>query len=379
MNSNKPRRFPTAPSVGLEEEFFLVHPTTGQPMPCADEVVAAARQLGVELQSEITKAQVETNTPPCADMYQVREHLLATRSAAVAAALHCGARLVAAGVPVVGPLRQPIADAPRYRRIEAEYGLLAAEHAVCGCHVHVQVPDRETGVQVVNHLRPWLPVLLALTANSAVHQGADTGYASWRSVLAGRWPCAGAPPYFTSLAHHDTVVAGMLGSGSILDEKMIYWDARLSCHLPTVEVRVSDVPATVDESALLAGLVRALVITAMRAVRAGDDAVAVTGESLRMAYWRAAHDGVTGCGVDLVCDRPVPAVDLLRRLMRHVRPALAETGELRRTKSLISKVLAHGNGAVRQRRALAAGGTAADLVDSLAQHTLQDWWPDHVA
>jgi carboxylate-amine ligase len=309
-------------------------------MPCAEEVAAAAHDLDVELHAEVTGCQVEIANPPCANLHHVREHLLTARAAAVAAALRCDARLLAAGVPPVGPLRQPIG---------ADHGLLAAEHAVCGCHVHVEVPDGETAAQVVDHLRPWLPVLLALTANSAVHQGVDTGYASWRSVLAGR------------------------------DEKTVDWDARPSSDRPTVEVRVSDVPATVNESTLLAGLVRALVVTAIRDIDAGRAAPAVSGESLRMAYWRAGHDGLTGRGVDLSCDRPVPAVDLLRRLLRHVRPALVQGDELQRTKSLVSKVLTQGNGAVGQRRALLAARTPADLVDTLSQHTLQDWWPHHAA
>jgi carboxylate-amine ligase len=379
MTNIESRVFRAAPTVGVEEEFLLVDPATGQPLSCADQVADAARELGAELQAEITRAQIETNTPPCHGMQEVRDHLLTMRSAAAAAALRCGARLVAAGVPLVGPLAQPISDTPRYQRIAADYGLLAAEHAVCGCHVHVEVPDRDTAVQVCNHLRPWLPTLLALTANSAVHQGHDTGYASWRSVLASRWPCAGAPPYFTSAEHYDATVAAMLDSGAVLDEKMIYWDARPSSHLPTVEVRVSDVPATIDESTLLAVLVRALVMTATQAVRAGEEATMVDPQALRMAYWRAAHDGMTGHGLDLARNRTTPALIMLDRLVRHVEPALTETGELRRTNTLIRKVLDQGNGAMRQRRALSTSRTTADLIDALAHDTLRDWWPDHAA
>jgi glutamate---cysteine ligase / carboxylate-amine ligase len=328
MSSIHRRSLLDTPSIGLAEEFLLVDPVTGDPLPCADQVVAAARELGVTLRAKPTQVQVETTTPPCPDMQQVRDRLLGARSSAVAAALRCGARLLAAGVPVLGPPRQPVAD------------------AVCGVRIHVQVPDRETAVAVVDHTRPWLPVLLALTANSAIHHGVDTGYASWRSVQARQWPSVSALP---------------------------------SPHRPTVEVRVGDVPATVDESALLASLVRALVTTAAQAVRTGVQPNVVSRDSLRSAYWHAAHDGLTGRTVDLPRDRLVPAVDLLHRLVRHVRPALVETDELHRTKSLLSKVVTHGNGAVRQRLALRSAQSATDLVDTLAQHTLQDWWPHHAA
>ncbi len=115
---------------------------------------------------------------------------------------------------------------------------------------------RATAVQVSNHLRPWLPSLLALSANSPIHRGVDTGYASWRSILWSHWPSAGPPPYFSSLEEYDRTVAAMLECGSILDKAMVYWDVRPSTNFPTVEVRVSDVPATVDETVLMATVVR---------------------------------------------------------------------------------------------------------------------------
>ncbi|QTR03119.1 glutamate--cysteine ligase [Saccharothrix algeriensis] len=367
------------PTLGVEEEFLVVDPGSGRPVQVAAEVVDLANRLGAELQPELTRVQVESNTPVCRTMREVRGHLLTARSVAAAAALQAGAQLLAVGVPLVGPMAQPFSDSDRYRRIGEGYGLLAAEHGICGCHVHVAVPDRETAVQVCNHLRPWLPVLLALTANSPIHQGVDTGYASWRSVLAGRWPCSGAPPYFTSAEHYDSVVDMLVDSGTVLDRAMVYWDVRPSDHLPTVEVRVSDVPATVDETVLLAALVRALVTTAVEAIRRGEQAVVVTGEELRAAQWRAARDGGAGEGVDLVTHRRVPAAHLLRRLVRHVRPALRRTGELRAVESLLTKVLRNGNGAVRQRRAFQARGRLEDVVALLTRDTNQDWVPETAA
>ncbi|GGP75333.1 carboxylate-amine ligase [Saccharothrix coeruleofusca] len=367
------------PTIGVEEEFLVVAPDTGLPLPLGGEVVGLARGFGVDLQPELTRVQVESNTPVCRGTRDVREHLLAARSAAAAAALRAGGRLLAVGAPPTGPARQPLTATPRYRRIGQEYGLLAAEHGVCGCHVHVAVPDRETAVQVCNHLRPWLPVLLALTANSPIHQGVDTGYASWRSVLTGRWPCSGAPPYFTSADHYDAVLDMLVDSGTLLDAGMLYWDARPSAHLPTVEVRVADVPATVDESVLLAALVRALVTTAVRAVGRGETALPISDAALRAAYWRAARDGIGGKGIDLFASRRVPTVQLLRALLRHVRPVLREAGELREVNTLLTRVLHDGNGAVRQRRALRRRGSLEDVVTVLGRHTLQDCAPETAA
>ncbi|MBB5957278.1 carboxylate-amine ligase [Saccharothrix tamanrassetensis] len=367
------------PTLGVEEEFLVVDPGSGLPVPVAGEVVDLANRLGADLQPELTRVQVETNTPVCRTLREVRGHLLTARSTAAAAALQAGAQLLAAGVPLTGPMGQSFSDSDRYLRIGEGFGLLAAEHGVCGCHVHVAVPDRETAVQVCNHLRPWLPVLLALTANSPIHQGVDTGYASWRSVLNSRWPCSGAPPYFTSAEHYDAVLDMMVDSGAVLDRAMVYWDVRPSDHLPTVEVRVSDVPATVDESTLLAALVRALVTTALGAIGQGDRALPVTTEALRAAYWRAAHDGITGDGIDLFANRRVPAAHLLRRLVRHVRPALRRSGELRAVNALLTKVLQNGNGAVRQRQAFQRRGRVEDVVELLTRDTSHDRLPETAA
>ena len=152
--------------------------------------------------------------------------------------------------------------------------MIAHEQGICGCHVHVAVPDREAAIQVGNRLRPWLPLLLAVTANSAIYRNTDTGYASWRSILWQRWPVAGPPPQFDSADEYDAVVRQLLDTGAMLDDGMVYWDVRPSANFPTVEVRVADVPATVAETVLFAALVRGAVMTALDdgAARRADSA-----------------------------------------------------------------------------------------------------------
>jgi carboxylate-amine ligase len=241
---------------------------------------------------------------------------------------------------------------------------------ICGCHVHVCVPDRDVAVQVSNHLRPWLPTLLALTANSAITGGADTGYASWRHLLWAWWPSAGRPPYFRSARHYDEVVGMLRESGSILDTAMVYWDVRLSAHLPTLEFRVSDVPATVEETVLLATLVRALVSTTLVRVAEGREAPHIGREHLRAACWRAAHDGLGGVGLDPVTASLVPAAGLLARLFSHTRPCLEASGDYRWARRAAATVLAGGNGATRQRQAFRTGGLAA-AVQSAEHRTVE--------
>jgi len=358
------------PSMGVEEEFLLVDPSTGHPLPCSLPVVEAAEKLGVRLQLEFTQCQVETTSPVCWHTHELRTGLAEMRSAAADAAAQCGARLLAVGVPVLGSAVLPITDIRRFRTIASRFGYLAGTRGVCAGHVHVGVPDRETAVQVGNYLRPWLPALLALTANSPIHRGVDTGFASWRSIMLSRWPCSGPPPWFASVEHYDAVVEEMVECGVILDEGMINWDVRPSAHLPTVEVRVSDVPATVDETVLLATVVRALVMTALRSLSGGGCAPKITAEALQAGYSMAAREGLTGHGIDLTSDLVVPAPDLLGLLVCHVRSALEELGEYRAAVAMLTEVVGCGNGASRQRRALRICNHVSDVIAMAAQSTL---------
>jgi len=179
-------------------------------------------------------------------------------------------------------------------------------------------------------LRPWLPSFLALSANSALYRNADTGHASWRSILWRRWPAAGAPPFFASPEEYDRTVRMLVDTEVILDHKMLYWDVRPSANFPTVEVRVADVPATVAETVLVATLIRAAVITALEATVQGDDIRRLPPGALRAAYWKAAHDGLSGRTIDLSYGRgSVPAREQLSTLVRRVRPALDALGRIR--------------------------------------------------
>jgi glutamate---cysteine ligase / carboxylate-amine ligase len=337
------------PAMGVEEELLLVS-ASGDPMPRSKAVAAGVEGVDVEL--ELTRAQVEINAPVCHTADELRLQLTWARAKLAEAAAEEGTKLLAIAVPPGGVAEQLVTDKPRYQEMAARYGLLAREQGVCGCHVHIDVPDKEAAIRVSNHLRPWLPTLLALTANSAVYLGQDTGFASWRSIMWSRWPCSGPPPYFESAEHYDALVAMQIATGAIMDERMIYWDVRPSSHLPTVEVRVSDVPLTVDETVLLATLTRALVMTALDDGGLGPK---LEPEVLRAAYWLAARDGITGNGLEVLKARPVPMSELLGLLQRHVADALQQLGEADRVAETIQRVLREGNGAVKQRQTLKDG------------------------
>ena len=340
-------------------------------MPRAEDLVdRAKRTLGERVSGEITKFQVEARTRPCLDAGQLLDELTEARAELSAAAGAAGLRIIAAGTPVLGDLvPQPITEGSRQERGTATFRTLHDELSICAMHVHVEILDRERAVLVSNHLRPYLPTLIALAANSPYWPERDTGYASWRTMVWTRWPVAGPPPYFTSAAHYDELVATLLEAGALVDAGTIFWDIRPSARFPTIEVRAADVPMTAQQSALLAMLIRALVAGAIAQVDRGDPGPVLPAEMLRLAYWRAARDGLNGHGVDVHTGRLVPAAELAERLLGAARPMLADFGELERVTRWLWELIKGGDGASRQRQAAARRGRLTDVVDHLIGQT----------
>lgn len=351
-------------SVGVEEELLLVDPDTGRAQASAAAVLGDAADRGdpadQALNSELTRQQIETNTQPCASLEELALELRRWRRAANDAAAGKGFRVAAlASSPLTA--EPSISSSPRYQRMVDEFGLTAEEQLTCGCHVHVAIDSESEGVAVLDRIRGWLPCLLALSANSPFWQGQDSGYASFRSQVWGRWPSAGPTGRFGSAEVYHATTRAMIKTQTLLDLGMVYFDARLSHEHPTVEVRVADVCLLADDAVLLAGLVRALVETAARSWRAGVPADPVRTELLRLATWRAARSGLDGDLVD-PAGRPVPAAQVVRALVDHVRPVLAEYGDLEIVEELVATVLSRGNGAIAQRRIYRTSRELTDVV-----------------
>ncbi|OUC96005.1 carboxylate-amine ligase [Streptosporangium minutum] len=371
VDSSDPLPFDAlCPLVGVEEEYLVVDPSTRAVAPEAAAVLErATAELGEQVSTEITRFQVEAKTSPCADISELEGRLRRMRSAMAAAARAGGLAVVASGTPVLGEVvPPPITDHPRYEVGIGTYRALHDEQSICAGHVHVHLPDRERAVLVSNHLRPWLPVLIALMANSPFWAGRDTGYASWRTLSWGKWPVAGPPPYFASLAEFEELIGTLTEAGVLVDPGTIFWDIRPSARLPTLEIRVTDVPATAEESALLAAVVRALVVVSLERVESGDPGPRLSAELLRAAYWQAARDGLEGRGIDPLTGRLVPAAELCEALLRHIGPSLERTGDLETVTVRLKRLRAAGSGAARQRAAHDRRGRPADVVDHLIEH-----------
>lgn len=359
-------------TVGVEEEFVLAHAVTREVALAAPSVVEAADLLAGtgHVVGELAQAQLETISAVCSTTRQLRAEVTRLRRCAARAAQEAGCLLVACGTAPLGdPGPPPVQDKPRSHTIAARFGPLLDQLCANSCHVHVGVPDREEAVQVVNHLRPWMPLLLSLTANSPYCRGRDTGHASWRAILWGRWPTATPPPYLRSVDHYEQIVSALVNSGAALDPGMLYWSVRPSRHVPTVEIRVADVQPGAADTVAYALLVRALVAAALADVRKGRPAPPVEETVLRAATWRAARDGMSGQALTAPLPgalRTVPAWYLATALLRHVQGPLRAAGDFDAVRRWLSRLQRHGTGATRQRTVYRRTGRLEDVVDALA-------------
>ncbi len=360
------------PSIGVEEEFFLVGRVSRVLEDRGPQVVKSARDLlGDQVQAEFLTSQIEVCTPPLADLASVRAELTRLRRAVADAAAAEGCLVVASGTPVLAPERVvPVTDKPRYAHMAARYGALVDQlgGGLCGCHVHLGTFDRAGALALGNRLRPWLPVLQAVSANSPYASGADTGYASWRSVMWAQWPTVGPAPAVDEDGYEHMIDA-LVRSDTILDRGMLYWHSRPSEHVPTLEIRVADVCADADTTVLIAALLRGLASALLVDIREGRPAPDAGTPLVAAAHRRAAQAGLQGVGLDPVTGTAIPTSVLLDRLVARATPALDALGDLETVHTLLDRVRTRGCGADRQRSVFRATGDLTAVIDDLARTT----------
>jgi carboxylate-amine ligase len=295
--------------------------------------------------------------------------ILTGRREAASAARAVGARAVALATSPV-PFHSHLVPGNRYARMQEQFGITMDEQFTCGFHVHVSVGSEAEGVAVLDRIRPWLPVVLALSCNSPFWNGIDTGYASYRYQAWGRWPSAGAYDVFGSPELYHQRLIDMVATEVSMDEGMVYFDARLSRHAPTVETRIADVCLRPREAAVLAVLVRALVETAAMGWMAGTPAHAIPTALLRLASWRASRSGLEGSLIHPEKGTPVPAATAVLALLDHVADHFAGRDEELFVRESIQTSLRDGSGAKLQRAVMTSRGSFAAVIESAAHESL---------
>ncbi|HEY4452169.1 MAG TPA: YbdK family carboxylate-amine ligase [Solirubrobacteraceae bacterium] len=357
-------------TVGVEEEFSILAPETLELMPRFEELRELSRSdpvLRDSVAGELISSEIEIISGIGDDL----EHALARqrerRARLFALACAHDAALGATGThPWADYRRQPIIDTEHYRRVEDELKYVAWRNNTFSLHVHVGVRDVDRAVRACDRLRPVLPLLLAISANSPFLDGRDSGLHSARTQsFTKSFPRCGVPDAFGGWRAYREYIEFLARTNSIVEFTQVWWSVRPHFSFGTVEVRICDVQATAQESDALAGLMVACIAQALRDVDEGVPFEHPAPRLIEENMWRAIRHGLDGRLIDIEAAAEYPARAAIERLGEWTAPV---RGELN-----IELNFPERNGAQRQRRMIEAGAPREEVFAASVQETRQTY------
>jgi carboxylate-amine ligase len=357
-------------TVGVEEEFAILHPQTLDLVPRFEQMRAAAESdevLSEGITGELISSEIEIVSGAGADLHDALASQRERRRALFALAAAQGVTLGATGThPWADYREQPIIDTEHYRRVEEGLKYVAWRNNTFSLHVHVGVHGADRAVKVCDRLRGVLPLLLALSANSPYLDGRDTGLQSARTQsFTKSFPRCGVPDAFGGWAAYREYIELLVRTSSIVEFTQVWWSVRPHFRFGTVEVRICDAQSTAQESDALAALMVACIAQAARDVDEEVPHEHLAPRLIEENMWRAIRFGLDGKLLDLERGEQYPAREAIERLASWTAPIRTELG--------IELAFPEHNGAQRQRRRIEAGGTREEVFAASVAETQQTY------
>jgi carboxylate-amine ligase len=362
-------------TLGIEEEFQMVDRRTGQLVPHIQTVLERGRALfGDQIKAEMLQPTVELISDILPDIPTARREMSILRARLAQLLGEEGLALISAGThPTAWWQDEPRTPYPRYAELEDEFQDVARSILIFGLHVHVGVESQAQAVLLMNQLRTWLPHLLALSSNSPFWEGRMTGIQSYRSVVWKPFPRSGVPEVFPSWSDFDAYVQTLINTGCIDNGKRIWWDIRPHPFFKTIEFRICDMPATLNDTIALAALCQALVAKVTMLNRAGLWLPMLSSHFIEENKWRAMRAGLDAQIVDFELGRRLSMRESIHNLLDFVDDVVDDLGsraEIDYLRSLIDG--AHGTGADQQIAVYRQTGSLEAVLQFLMQQTLVD-------
>src|SRR3954462_11740272 len=358
-------------TVGIDEEFAVLDAGTLDLVPRFEELrdAAAAEDplLSEAIAGELISSEIEIRSGRGDDFADALGRQREMRQRLFALAASRGVGLGATGThPWADYREQPNIDTEHYRRVVDGLQYVARRNNTFSMHVHVGVRDPDRAVRVCDRLRPVLPLLLAISANSPYVDARDAGLHSARSqIFTKSFPRCGIPDSFGSWAAYREYIEFLVRTGSIVEYTQVWWSIRPHFTFGTVEVRICDAQSTAQESEALSGLIVACVA---QAARDEDEQVPFADPPRRMIeenLWRAIRRGQDGTLIDFERVEEFPAAAAGERLLAWTAPVRGELG--------IEPAFPALNGAQRQRRAIDSGAGMRDVYAAAVKETRETY------
>jgi carboxylate-amine ligase len=357
-------------TVGVEEEFSILDPETLELVPRFEELVEAAKSdqlLHDHITGELISSEIEIISGVGADVQDALSRQRERRRRLFALASAHGVALGATGThPWADYREQPIIDTEHYRRVEEGLKYVAWRNNTFSMHVHLGVRDIDRAVRVCDRLRPVLPLLLAISANSPFLDGRDSGLHSARTQsFTKSFPRCGVPDTYGGWAAYREYIEFLLRTRSIVEFTQVWWSVRPHFSFGTVEMRICDAQATAQESDALAALATACIAQAVRDVDEGVPFADLPPRLIEENMWRAIRYGLDGRLIDLERGEEYPARDAIERLAAWTGPIRRELG--------IEPIFPERNGAQRQRQLIEAGASREEVFAASVKETTQTY------
>ena len=338
-------------SLGIEEEYQLVRQENGALSSSAPFVLEkGAPYFQEQIKPEMLQSTIEFISSVLPNLEAARKELYTARALLLRLTKGDGLSLVSAGThPSAAWREERRTEKERYKELEEEYQDVGRAILIFGLHVHIGVPDKELAIRIMNQVRTWLPHILAFSANSPFWQGRYTGLKSYRTVVWKRFPRGGMPDVIPSRAHFDRFVQDLVDMKCIDNGKKIWWDIRPHAFFDTLEFRICDMPATLEDTLAIAALCQALVAKLARLNERGEGPPASPRDYIEENKWRAMRYGLDAEAIDFQRHRKLPMRDALRELLDYVDEVVDELGsrhEIDYLRQVLDDPL--GNGADRQ-------------------------------
>lgn len=359
-------------SIGIEEEYMIVDPTTGQLYSAIENVLTEATNLpGPKITAEIMQCQVEVGTEICSTISQARSQLLQARRTVYEILKKQGLAFIAVGThPFSKWSDQSMTVRDRYLGLELENQILARQLLISGMHMHIGIEDKDLRIDLMNQLSYFCPHLLCLSTSSPFWGGIDTGLMSYRSVIFEAMPRTGIPPQFRSWNEYMEYIDVAIQTNCIDEPTKIRWDLRPSPKYPTLEYRVCDVVTRIDDALAISALKVALVAKLLKLRRNNMQWRLYRREHIQENKWRAVRYGLNGKLLDLGRVREVDARKLVVELLAFVDDVVDDL-DLRDEISHIPTILARGTSADLQLKVYKeTGGNFKAVVDRLIQESV---------
>jgi carboxylate-amine ligase len=357
-------------TVGVEEEFAILHPQTLELLPRFEALRDAAAGdplLRESVAGELISSEIEIISGVGADLHDALARQRERRRHLFALAAGEDIALGATGThPWADYREQPIIDTEHYRRVEDGLKYVAWRNNTFSLHVHLGVRDLDRAVRVCDRLREVLPLLLAISANSPFVDGRDSGLHSARTqTFTKSFPRCGIPDVFGGWAAYREYIEFLVRTSSIVEFTQVWWSIRPHFRFGTVELRICDAQSTALEADALAGLMVACIAQARRDIDEGVPYADPPARLIEENMWRAIRFGMDGRLIDIQRAEEYPARAAIERLGAWTAPIRAELG--------IELSFPERNGAQRQRQMIEAGATREEVFAASVNETRQSY------